>query len=76
MKNKEIVEMIQNRIEDIYQSGEYIYQAKELEEILSCIKQLEKRIYKARKMIFDNYGVLDKYGIEMLDDILKGDSDE
>ena len=44
--------------------------------LLSYIEQLEKRIYKARKMIFDNYGVLDKYEIEMLDDILKGDSDE
>jgi len=32
------------------------------------------KIDKARKMIFDNYGVLDKYGIELLDDVLKGDS--
>lgn len=39
-------------------------------------EDLQERIDKARKMIFDNYGVLDKYGIEMLDDILKGDSDE
>lgn len=38
-------------------------------------EDLQERIDKARKMIFDNYGVLDKYGIEMLDDILKGDSD-
>lgn len=44
--------------------------------LLSHIEQLEKRIYKARKMMFDNYGVLDKYEIEMLDDILKGDSDD
>ena len=34
------------------------------------------RCYKAKKMIFDNYGVLDKYGIEMLEDILQGKSDE
>jgi hypothetical protein len=47
MKNKEIEEMIQNRIEDIYQSGEYIYQAKELEEILSYIEQLENNRNKA-----------------------------
>lgn len=39
-------------------------------------EDLQERIDKARKMIFDNYGVLDKYGIEMLDDILKGGSDE
>ena len=37
-------------------------------------EDLQERIDKARKMIFDNYGVLDKYGIEMLDDILKGDN--
>ena len=34
------------------------------------------RCYKAKKMIFDNYGLLDKYGIEMLEDILDGKSDE
>ena len=39
------------------------------------IQELKQRIYKARKMIFDNYGVLDKYEIEMLDDILKGDKE-
>lgn len=44
MKNKEIEEMIQNRIDDIYQSGEYIYQAKELEKILLYIEQLEKEL--------------------------------
>lgn len=37
------------------------------------IEDRDKRIDKARKMIFDNYGVLDKYQIELLDDILKGD---
>lgn len=47
-----------------------------LKELQNINKQLEKRIYKARKMIFDNYGVLDKYEIEMLDDILKGDNNE
>ncbi len=34
------------------------------------------RCYKAKKMIFDNYGLLDKYEIEMLEDILDGKSDE
>ena len=34
------------------------------------------RCYKANKMIWDNYGVLDKYEIEMLEDILDGRSDE
>ena len=40
---------------------------------LDYIIDLKERINKARKMIFDNYGVLDKYEIELLDDILKGD---
>ena len=40
--------------------------------ILSYCEILEKRINKARKIIFDNYAVLDKYEIEILDDILKG----
>ena len=47
--NKEINEIIQNRIEDIYQSGEYIYQAKELEEILNYITDLQQKIDKAIK---------------------------
>lgn len=34
------------------------------------------RCYKAYKMIWDNYGLLDKYGIEMLEDILEGKEDE
>lgn len=36
-------------------------------------KKLKSIIKEARKMIFENYGVLDKYEIEMLDDILKGE---
>lgn len=35
-------------------------------------KKLKERIHKALKMIWENYGVLDKYGIELLEDILKG----
>ena len=84
MKNKEIKESI-NRIKsivDFYKLNDennYDYSDDVLismKILLSYIEQLEKRIYKARKMIFDNYGVLDKYDIELLDDILKGDSDE
>ena len=33
------------------------------------------RCYKALKLIRDNYGLLDKYGIDMIDDILNGDDD-
>ena len=51
--------------------------------LLDCITNLQEekdkyklRCYKAKKMIFDNYGLLDKYGIEMLEDILDGKSDE
>lgn len=40
---EDIKEIIQNRIEDIYQSGEYIYQAKELEEILNYITNLQNK---------------------------------
>lgn len=83
MKNKEIEEILKD-IKDKYSYEPYdntgnVYTTISYEEgqlLLSYIEQLEKRIYKARKMIFDNYGVLDKYEIEMLDDILKGDSDE
>ena len=81
--NKEIEEILKD-IKDKYSYEPYdntgnVYTTISYEEgqlLLSYIEQLEKRIYKARKMIFDNYGVLDKYEIEMLDDILKGDSDE
>lgn len=52
--DNEINEMIQNRIDDIYQSGEYIYQAKELEEILIYItnlqSQLEEKTYLYNKL--------------------------
>lgn len=34
-------------------------------------KQLKKDIYDALKMIYINYGLLNKYQIEMLEDILK-----
>lgn len=46
---------------------------KELENLKQENKQLKERIHKALKMIWKNYGVLDKYGIELLEDILKDD---
>ena len=75
--NKEL-EHIFERLKFVTPSREHStsINGEEINLLLSYIEQLEKRIYKARKMIFDNYGVLDKYEIEMLDDILKGDSDE
>ena len=39
----------------------------------SRYKVLQDRIDKALKMIWDNYGLLDKYQVEMLEDILKGE---
>ena len=33
------------------------------------------RCYKSLKLIRDNYGLLDKYGIDMIDDILNGGDD-
>lgn len=36
-------------------------------------EELKRRIGESLRMIWDNYGVLDKYGIEMLEDILKGE---
>ena len=77
MKNKEIEELLKFLKEPFGKEKTHkAIDKKDTKLLLSYIEQLEKRIYKARKMIFDNYGVLDKYGIEMLDDILKGDSDE
>ena len=53
--NENIKEIIQNRIEDIYQSGEYIYQAKELEEILNYITNLQNKYEKALQILVDSY---------------------
>lgn len=59
------------------------YEYIEAEDLSDYITNLQEekdkyklRCYKAKKMIFDNYGLLDKYGIEMLEDILDGKSDE
>ena len=55
----------------IYDEKEFIKKDKEIERLNKENEKLKEKIYKARKMIFDNYGVLDKYEIELLDDILK-----
>lgn len=36
------------------------------------IDKLQKTISEALKIIWDNYGVLDKYQVEILEEILKG----
>ncbi len=63
--------------------GKKMIGIKQKELLLDYITNLQEekdkyklRCYKAKKMIFDNYGVLDKYEIEMLEDILDGKSDE
>lgn len=43
------------------------------ENLLLENEELKRRIGEALRMIWDNYGVLDKYGIEMLEDTLKGE---
>lgn len=84
MKNKEIEELL-NKIRNSIKTHKKLnldddmlvvleFDVIQWNLLLSYIEQLETNRDKARKMIFDNYGVLDKYGIEMLDDILKGDS--
>lgn len=36
------------------------------------VEKYKKRCYEALTLIRKNYGLLDKYGIDMLDDILNG----
>ena len=45
---------------------------KKIEEKDKEIERLNNIIFKTHKMIYDNYGVLDKYEIDILDDILTG----
>lgn len=40
------------------------------------IEELQERIDKAINYIYKNYGLLDKYQIEILEDILKGSDKE
>lgn len=62
---------IRDYITNLQQENERLFKEK-----LDIQKDLTNRIYKARKMIFDNYGVLDKYEIELLDDILQGSEND
>ncbi len=59
------------------ENNELLDKVRDREKLIVENTQLKRdRIGKARKMIFDNYGVLDKYEIEILDDILKGEDNE
>ena len=44
----------------------------EIERLNKELEKYKKRCYDALMLIRENYGVLDKYGIDMLDDILNG----
>lgn len=44
----------------------------EIERLNREVEKYKKRCYEALTLIRENYGVLDKYGIDMLDDILNG----
>lgn len=63
-----------DKIKELQQEKEKL--EKEYKSKVDDIGKLTSIIYKARKMIFDNYGVLDKYEIELLDDILQGSEDK
>ena len=77
---KEILDSIKEQSEEenwIQLSPEFIQPLLDYTTNLQEEKDKYKlRCYKAKKMIFDNYGVLDKYEIEILEDILDGKSDE
>ena len=75
---KEEIKEILEELENMYEISELEEQVNNINKIRDYIinlqqenEKLKEKIYKARKMIFDNYGVLDKYEIELLDDILK-----
>lgn len=44
----------------------------EIERLNKEVEKYKKRCYEALTLIRENYGLLDKYGIDMLDDILNG----
>ena len=70
---KDIQDNINER--NMFPNRMYIFREEindEEQELVNEVIRLREIIDKARKMIFDNYGVLDKYEIEMLDDILRG----
>lgn len=71
----EVNKSLKEQLEYI-RSGDYLKQVIWERDFNEKMREIyQDRIDKARKMIFDNYGVLDKYEIEILDDILKGDED-
>lgn len=78
MKADDDLERLKDRCHDLYEENEKLKDKCNMYEMNMYREENEKNkykqiIYKARKMIFDNYGILDKYEIELLDDILKGD---
>ena len=53
--------------------GEYLHEQEEENNRLNKeVEKYKKRCYEALTLIRKNYGLLDKYGIDMLDDILNG----
>lgn len=58
-KNLELIEELNDREEEI-------------ERLNKEVEKYKKRCYEALTLIRENYGLLDKYGIDMLDDILNG----
>ena len=44
----------------------------EIEKLNKEVEKYKKRCLTGLRLIRDNYGVLDKYGIDILDDILNG----
>ena len=62
-----------NEIEDLDYCLELLEKKdKEIERLNKEVEKYKKRCYEALTLIRENYGVLDKYGIDMLDDILNG----
>lgn len=43
--------------------------------LMEKLEELQQRIDKAINYIYKNYGLLDKYQVEILEDILKGTSE-
>lgn len=62
-------------VDDLMSAVDRFDKVPTFDELLRENKKQKEVITKALKIIWDNYGVLDKYGIEMLEDILKGVSE-
>lgn len=77
--NDEIKEILDNLKDEVWSKTGADSYDKLLDYITNLQQERDKykmRCYNSLKMIWDNYGVLDKYEIEMLEDILEGKSDE